>query len=221
MRKELIEAAERGDLQEVERLIETHNYNRIDYNWAMRGAAWGGHMDIVKLMLDLGADLYNYAMVDAAWGGHMDIVQLMIDSGGNNYNDTMAYAAKGGHMDIVQLMLDLGARDYNWAMVEADRQKDIVDYLKARKRGDTKKAKKIYNEWKLNKFTKRHHDLQKLKHVSHTRKLPEDLERLVAGYMFGRRSRKRRRKNRRRRFGKRSRKRKSRRNRRNRRRSRK
>tara|TARA_R110001599_G_scaffold322739_1_gene534055 strand:- start:1159 stop:1965 length:807 start_codon:yes stop_codon:yes gene_type:complete len=83
---------------------------------AARWAAKGGHRDIVKLLIDEGADNYNTIMASAAKGGHRDIVQLMLDKGAQNFDRAMADAAEGGHIDIVQLMLDKGADDFNWAM---------------------------------------------------------------------------------------------------------
>jgi len=41
------------------------------------------------------------AMTSAAYGGHMDIVKLMIEKGATDFNQAMRLAAEGGHMDIV------------------------------------------------------------------------------------------------------------------------
>ena len=60
---------------------------------------------LVNLMLDLGANDYDWTMRFAARGGHMDIVKLMISLGVNNNILAMIWAAEGGHMDIVKLML--------------------------------------------------------------------------------------------------------------------
>ena len=214
---ELYKAAERGNLQEVGKLIEIYDYDTDGYNLVMGWAVARGRMDIVEMMFDLGADDYNLAMKWAAFGGYMDIVQFFHGLGADNYSSAMEFAALGGYMDIVQLMIELGTRegvqldynkaareaarrghmdivrlmlnlgaDYNWDIYDAARRgrnKDIIDYLKARERGDTKKAQRIYNEWKVNKFTKRHHRLQNLKYVTHARNLPEDIEQLLEGYV--------------------------------------
>ena len=40
-------------------------------------------------------------MASAAFGGYMDIVRLMLNRGANDYNSAMENAARGGHIDIV------------------------------------------------------------------------------------------------------------------------
>ena len=90
-----------------------------DYNWAMAYAAEGGHIEIVKLMLEKGANNYNLSMENAAYGGHMEIVKLMLEKGANDYNRAMEAAALSGHMEIVRLMLEKGANYYDWAMETA------------------------------------------------------------------------------------------------------
>ena len=42
----------------------------------MRKAAWGGHIEIVKLCKEWGATKFKSAMRAAAWGGHIEIVKL-------------------------------------------------------------------------------------------------------------------------------------------------
>lgn len=90
--------------------------NKYDYSSAMRGAAEGGHMLIVKSMLSRGADNYDDSMMYAAESGHIDIVELMLQKGANEYDVTMWWAARGGQMKIVELMMSLGANDYDKTM---------------------------------------------------------------------------------------------------------
>ena len=42
-------------------------------------------------------------------GGHMNIVQLMIECGANDWNSGLSGACEGGHIVIVQLMIERGA----------------------------------------------------------------------------------------------------------------
>jgi len=90
-----------------------------DYNLVMTYAAYGGHIELVNLMLEKGANAYNNAMIEAAYRGHMNIVRLMLELGANDYNEAMSFAAKGGHIEIVRLMLEKGANNYNRAMASA------------------------------------------------------------------------------------------------------
>ena len=77
-------------------------------DWGLYGAAMGGHMDIVQLMLDKGTINYDWGLRGAAMGGHMDIVQLMLSKGAKP-NDGLWGAARRGHLEIVWLMLEQGA----------------------------------------------------------------------------------------------------------------
>ena len=111
-------AADGGQIEIVKLMIEK---GANTYNWAMRIAAWRGHMEIVRLMLNLGANNYNDAMASAAESGHIEIVRLMLEKSANNYNTAMNYAAYGGHIEIVRLMLEKGANNYNTAIANAAR----------------------------------------------------------------------------------------------------
>lgn len=90
-----------------------------DYQYTMRQAARGGHMEIVNLMLQRGATNYSETMANAAAEGHIDIVKLMLDKGAKEYNWAMVAATSGNHIDIVRLMLERGANDYNTVMALA------------------------------------------------------------------------------------------------------
>lgn len=60
-----------------------------DPNFVMRGAAQWGHLDVVKLMLTLGANDYSWTMEEASKGGHCDIVELMLERGATAYDLAM------------------------------------------------------------------------------------------------------------------------------------
>ena len=57
--------------------------------------------------------LYGIASRWAAEGGHIDIVKLMLERGADNFYDIMYSASRGGHIDIVKLMLGQGADEFN------------------------------------------------------------------------------------------------------------
>jgi ankyrin repeat protein len=124
-------AASRGyhDVVDIVLLMfEKGGQRNIGWNLAMCNAARGGHMNIVQLMIEKGANWWNWTLYKAARGGHMDIVQLMIEKGADHCNEAMVAAARCGHIDIVQLMIDKGAlrsaqqrMDWNGAMAAAAR----------------------------------------------------------------------------------------------------
>ena len=68
----------------------------------------------MKLLLDRGADIHAWndqALYWAAWNGHPETVKLLLDRGAKfMLNDNALYsAAKYGHTETVKLLLDRGA----------------------------------------------------------------------------------------------------------------
>jgi hypothetical protein len=61
-------------------------------------------MEIVELMLELGASDYNWTMTAAALEGHKEIVERMLQLGANAYNSAMTVAVREGHDEIVALI---------------------------------------------------------------------------------------------------------------------
>jgi Ankyrin repeats (3 copies) len=112
----MIYAAKGGHMEIVKLMIEKGATN---FDWAIKYAAKGGHMEIVKLMIEKSATYFNAGMAYAAEGGQMEIIKLMIEKGATNFNWAMRSAARGGHMEIVKLMIEKGAADFNTAMINA------------------------------------------------------------------------------------------------------
>ena len=136
--------------------IPTEGYNPEDfyniwnkrediYNNAMRNAALGGHLKIVKYLIDQkGADDFNEAMAWAAAGGHLEIVKYLIKKGEEigqelSFNYAMFLAAKEGQMMILKYLIDQkGADKFNTAMIYAAEKGhlEIVKYLIDQKGAD-------------------------------------------------------------------------------------
>ncbi|GLD67035.1 ankyrin repeat domain-containing protein 50-like protein [Lates japonicus] len=88
---------------------------------ALRSAAWGGHSEAVRLLLDAGADVDGCdgegrtALRAAAWGGHEEIVLTLLNYGAEvNKADSkgrtpLIAAAYMGHHEAVEILLDRNA----------------------------------------------------------------------------------------------------------------
>lgn len=90
-----------------------------NFEEVMQYAVEGGHIDIVRLLIQKGVTNFNWAMVHAACRGHIDIVCLLIDEGATDFDGALRYAADGGHIDIVKLMIQKGVTNFNCAMEAA------------------------------------------------------------------------------------------------------
>ncbi|KAL2848944.1 ankyrin repeat-containing domain protein [Aspergillus pseudodeflectus] len=88
---------------------------------ALQAASAKSHQEIVKLLLDKGADInvqggeYGNALQAASFGGHQKIIQLLLEKGadinaqGGHYGNALQAASLQGHTEIVCLLLDKGA----------------------------------------------------------------------------------------------------------------
>ena len=86
-----------------------NDFNKIDIIFDF--ACINGHIDIVNLMIEKGANDWNGSLFNACWNGHIDIVNLMIDKGANDWNGGLYHACYRGNIDIVNLMIEKGAND--------------------------------------------------------------------------------------------------------------
>jgi ankyrin repeat protein len=91
-----------------------------ELNVAMRWHSVDGHLEIVKLLLDKGADVNDRDksrssphMVNAVHGGHEELVQLFLESGldvkTDKHGQLLLTAAKEGYLDISKMLIDYGA----------------------------------------------------------------------------------------------------------------
>ncbi|XP_076857757.1 uncharacterized protein ankrd50l [Brachyhypopomus gauderio] len=89
---------------------------------ALRSAAWGGHKESVKMLLEAGAEVDGCdadgrtALRAAAWGGHEEILLTLLDHGAQvdrvDYEGRtpLIAAAYMGHKEAVEILLCAGAQ---------------------------------------------------------------------------------------------------------------
>ena len=94
-------------------------------------AAWHGRLQIVKYLLEEGADINasydagSSALIVAAWHGHAPVVKYLLAAGADlghknrGGDDALVWASEHGHTDIVQELLDAGAKSVDAALVFA------------------------------------------------------------------------------------------------------
>ncbi len=100
---------EKTNVIKIRKMIEIG----LDWNYALWCTCGHGHIDIVKLLIEKGANSWNSGLCYACHGGHMDIVKFMIEKGADNWRGGLEGACRGGHMNIVKLMIEKGASDWN------------------------------------------------------------------------------------------------------------
>jgi uncharacterized protein len=121
-----LEACFFGDAATAKRLLDEgvpiESLDEFGRTGLMR-AAWKGQTEVVKLLLDHGADPnawqpenWQYtALIFAAWQGNPDVVKLLLDRGADpnargGYRTTaLMEATRKGYADIVKQLLDRGA----------------------------------------------------------------------------------------------------------------
>lgn len=90
-------------------------------------ASFHGHEDVVRLLLEAGADAnqsseIDYSALDAASRmGHLEIVKMLLDAGAfvnvdavikvNNTHSPLLLAVHGGHYEVARILIDAGASE--------------------------------------------------------------------------------------------------------------
>ena len=86
-----------------------------DKDLALKAASLRGHLEIVKYLVENGADIHaekDVALRSASFKGHLDIVKFLVENGADiharNY-DALRKASQLGHLDIVKYLVENGA----------------------------------------------------------------------------------------------------------------
>jgi ankyrin repeat protein len=125
--EELCQAVKNGDLAEVTRLLKLGvNPNCVSSDWYKTRpiilAATGGHLDIIKLLLDQPTldpnccdELFgNTALIDASHAGNTDVVRILVEDERVELNyrtkgsgiTALMQAARYGHTSVVEVLVE-------------------------------------------------------------------------------------------------------------------
>lgn len=122
----LIAAAKSGDLATVKKQLASGTdvnatTGELDAQTALGWAAYRGHRDVAKFLLEQGAriDAQNRrgytALMAAAQGGHTELVRSLLERGANpnlatrNGDTALIYAAMFGNTEMIRALLEAGA----------------------------------------------------------------------------------------------------------------
>ena len=153
-KKEFLKSIKRGDVEATKSFLaegmSPNARDRWDHYTALMTASNYGHVEIVSILLDSGADIDgrnrngNTSLMQAASSGHADVVRFLLAKGADvnaksEDDDTaLMYAVWDGHIEIVKILLDRDA-DVNaednkgksaLMLAGMKRHKDIVAMLK-------------------------------------------------------------------------------------------
>lgn len=161
LHKAIRQAIKQGELRDVIRLIG-NDRSRLSmmtpFGTWLHVAAAHGKLDIVKWLVEMGADVNAYGGItgggpldEAASNGHYDVVKFLIESGAvldtsDSVHNPLFAAIYGGHTDVARLLIDsgidigcsyTGQYMHNMdavAFAEEWGRSDIVELLKAKLR---------------------------------------------------------------------------------------
>jgi len=127
-------AARRGDVKAVERRlalgISPNSRHPLTVETPLIEAASAGHLDVVKLLVERGADVnlkgeaWYTPLHCAAYYGHLDVAKFLLEHGADitpfkaqGHNTALHSAASGGHIEMAKLFVARGV-DINWKGVD-------------------------------------------------------------------------------------------------------
>lgn len=119
----LLNASIEGNCKELSRLLANGGRTTIeddDRRSLLSLAAYHGHADCVKILLEFGADVDSVSvehytpLAFAACRGHFDCVKILIEAGADVNHHTadgtvLTHAADGNNINCLRLLLDKGA----------------------------------------------------------------------------------------------------------------
>jgi hypothetical protein len=94
----------------IKEKIDTRPFfgNILDKQFAE--ACVGGNLNTIQLLIAKGANNnWDAGLIYASLGGHLDIVRFMVDNGAKLWNEALIYACSREHLEIVKFLIEKGA----------------------------------------------------------------------------------------------------------------
>jgi len=94
--------------------IETHKKFNLDINSTFRWASSNGHLEVVKFLVEKGADIHaddNYAFCWASKNGHLEVVKFLVEKGADihaNNNVALRLASMNAQLEIIKFLVEKG-----------------------------------------------------------------------------------------------------------------
>jgi len=101
-----------GETEAVKSLLEQGEYNNNILCYAVQIASNHNYLDLVKLLVEKGADNNDYSLISASEKGYLEIVEFLLDNGADihaNDDEALHLAYKNNHTEIIKLLLSRGA----------------------------------------------------------------------------------------------------------------
>ena len=113
------------------------NWGATKFDGALTWAAAGGYIDCMKLLYKWGARHFDEALEDAAYEGHIECMKLAKMWGATDFNTPLYQAARGGHINCMKILKKWGASDFNSSLWRSAEEGHIDCMKLAKKWGAT------------------------------------------------------------------------------------
>lgn len=110
----------KGDIVTVAEMITKGVISKLVSNdslmWGLYGACYGGHIELINLLIEHGANNWDYGLMGACEGGRYDVIFMMTARGASNFNMALDGACASGNIDVINIILTSNRVDINYAL---------------------------------------------------------------------------------------------------------